>query len=129
MNERKKLIVAVVLFVCAIGVGLYSFLATGSTAPDDSSLAKPWYCHRCNEGILLTPAEYENTIGSAVHPAHENDGELTAMVMVVQCPKCKGAAVAARQCELHNTIFDPRDADPSKRYCPQCGPGDMPSEP
>ncbi len=121
MNERKKLIVAVVVIVCAIGAWVYRSMIYQPGVSDDPSLAKPWFCHRCNEGMLLTPAEFESTIGSAVHPADEADGgDTTALVMAVQCPKCSGAAVAARQCDLHKEIFDPRDADPTKRRCSKC---------
>ncbi len=121
MKQKKMLIVAGALIVCAAGAGLYSRFGAQNESPDDQSLAKPWYCHRCNEGMLLTPAQFESTIGNAVHPAHEGDGgDTTALVMVVQCPKCQGAAVAARQCETHKMIFDPRDGEPTKQSCPKC---------
>ena len=130
MKQKKLLIVAGVLIVCAAAVGLYSLVGAQGESPDDQSLAKPWYCHRCNEGMLLTPAQFESTIGSAVHPAHEGDGgDTRALVMVVQCPKCEGAAVAARQCESHKTIFDPRDGNPAKRRCSDCEPVDSSIQP
>lgn len=130
MNERKKLIVAVVLIGCAIGAWVYRAAIYHPGFPDDPSLAKPWYCHRCDEGMLLTPAEFESTIGSAVHPADEAEGgDTTALVMVVQCPKCKGAAVVARQCEAHKVIFDPRDDDPTTQHCPKCKASESSNQP
>ncbi|MCB9852307.1 MAG: hypothetical protein H6819_04365 [Phycisphaerales bacterium] len=121
MKNKWKLVLALTLFACAIGIGVYAYKDGGESAPDDASLAVPWYCHRCNKGYMLTPAQYEPTIGKGVHPANEGDsGDMTAMVMIVECPVCKGAAVAARRCEVHGEIYDPRDADPARRQCSQC---------
>lgn len=121
MKNRQKLIVAIVLFAFAIGLGAYQMFGTPSGIPVDQSLAEPWYCYGCGEGLMLAPIEYEATIGKAIHPAYEGEaGDTTALVTVVRCPKCGGPAVAARICEEHLVVFDPRHRDPAKRSCPQC---------
>lgn len=121
MKNKWKLIMAMVLFACAIGIGVYQYSKGGESAPDDAKLAVPWYCLHCRKGYMLTPAQYEPTLGKGMHPAFTGDaGDTTAMVMIIECPVCKGAAVAARRCDVHGEIYDPRDADPARRRCSQC---------
>lgn len=126
MNQRGTKLLVIILAVCVAGaIVSWVYFNSSAQAPDDASLAKPWYCYHCQKGFLLTPAEYEQTIVSAVHPADEaNDThDMTALVMAVKCPQCGGIAVAAQRCGEHGEIFDPRNPDPKKRYCTQCGPG------
>lgn len=123
MSDKTKQVVAGIVILCAIGAGAFWFTRPSGEIPDDRSAARPWYCYHCKKGFLLTPAEFELTIGTAVHPAEEGKaGDTTALVTVVKCPFCGGAAVAARQCKKHGEIFDPRNPDPTQRYCSQCGP-------
>jgi len=124
-GRQRKLLLALLLIGAAGAAVWFAASPAEDASPDDPALAKAWYCHRCDAGFLLTPAEYEKTIARGMHPAYqspEGGGDMTASVLIVQCPTCGGVAVAAQRCEKHGVIYDPRDGDPEKRRCPQCDP-------
>ncbi len=125
MKNRTQImrIIAVVLTIAAAVALWFSWKSGADDVPTDSALAKAWYCHHCNRGVMLAPSEYENTVTRGIHPAYQHSdggGDMTSSVLVVKCPTCGKVAVAARRCDHHGTIYDPRSADAASRSCPDC---------
>ena len=114
-KDRIKLIVALVIFVAAIGLGWWSL--SGTTAADDASV-RNFMCAKCDAHFAhtLQMGEFEPV---KCPKCGESAGYMAETCYWVKLPDGEWGAKKVPSCVILKSKLDP-DTD-EKTYCPDCG--------